>query len=187
MTPILSMLTRHHLRTQFNRSADDAVSLALHHIIHRPNETTLPSVLFIDFNTANPGKDLTVTSATEHRLWMWVARAGTPQGCVISQLLFSRFTNWFSSHNVSVKFFKYADDTTIILDRSQRTTSRSSYHKEVARAVTWCESDDLIPTTFNTKQLIIDFGKSPNHNAPVRTGNQSITITDSCAHTSVAC
>lgn len=56
---------------------------------------------------------------------------------------------------------EYADDTTIIGFISDN--DESSYCQEVTRATTCCESNDLILNISKTKELVIDFRKSPNH------------------------
>ncbi|KAF7660098.1 hypothetical protein LDENG_00288340, partial [Lucifuga dentata] len=39
---------------------------------------------------------------------------GAPQGCVLSPLLYSLYTNHFTSQHSSVKTFKFTDDPTLV-------------------------------------------------------------------------
>jgi len=47
---------------------------------------------------------------------------GAPQGCVLSPLIFSLYTNDCTSTNPSVKLLKFADDTTVIVSSRMYTS-----------------------------------------------------------------
>lgn len=125
-----------------NRCVEDAVALMLHHILtHLDSPNTYARILFIDFssafNTIIPGKlfDKLTNMSLDSSMCRWildfllnrpqtvkldgscsdvvVLNTGAPQGCVLSPLLYSQFTNDCVSTHDSVKMCKFADDTTL--------------------------------------------------------------------------
>ncbi|KAK3548381.1 hypothetical protein QTP70_012138 [Hemibagrus guttatus] len=126
-----------------NRSVDDAVNMALHFILqHLDSPGSYARILFVDFssafNTIIPAllRDKLFQLNVPDSMCSWITdfltdrqqfvRLGThvsdlqhistvsPQGCVLSPLLFSLYTNGCTSGHQSVKLLKFADDTTLI-------------------------------------------------------------------------
>ncbi|TWW65141.1 hypothetical protein D4764_21G0000410 [Takifugu flavidus] len=128
-TPLLDPLQ---FAYRANRSVDDAVNLALHSILqHLDSPATYARILFVDFssafNTIRPALlqvKLWITHfLTDRRQYVWLGKTvsdsitistGSPQGCVLSPLLFSLYTNCCTSSHQSVKVIKFAEDTTLI-------------------------------------------------------------------------
>ncbi len=124
-----------------NRSVDDAVNMGLHFILqHLDRPGTYVRILFVDFSSAfntiipdtlqNKLTQLSVPTS----VCQWInsfliqqlvrlgkfssstrtTSTGAPQGCILSPLLFSLYTNDCTSKDPSVKLLKFADDTTLI-------------------------------------------------------------------------
>jgi len=93
---------------------------------------------------------------------------GSPQGCVLSPLLFSLYTNVCASSHQSVKFLKFADDTTLIGLISGGDEPRwSSPPTEIDHLVTWCGQNNLDLYALKTVEMVVDFLKNSAPPAPI--------------------
>ncbi|KAK2185364.1 hypothetical protein NP493_239g07020 [Ridgeia piscesae] len=124
-----------------NRPVDDAVALGLFYILqHLDSPNTYARILFVDFssafNTIMPSKlfDKIQSLSIPQSICLWILdfllnrpqvvkigdnlsssvtlSTGTPQGCVLSPMLYSVFTHDCLSCHVRTKILKFAADTT---------------------------------------------------------------------------
>ena len=183
-------LDPHQFAYRANRSVDDAVALALHHILqHLETFGTYARVLFVDFssafNTIIPRKlfNKLIHMGVERSLCVWILdflqdrpqslrigkqtskeitlNVGAPQGCVLSPLLFSLFTNDSVSSEPSVVMIKFSDDIT--LEGLIHNSDESAYRGEVERLAGWCSENDLELNVSKTKEMVFDFRKKKTH------------------------
>ncbi|KAL0161708.1 hypothetical protein M9458_045433, partial [Cirrhinus mrigala] len=184
-----------------NRSVDDAVNMGLHYILqHRDKPGTYARILFVDFSSAfntiipdilqNKLSQLSVPTSicqwvtsflTDRqqlvRLGKLTSGTGAPQGCVLSPLLFSLYTNDCTSKDPSVKLLKFADDTTVI--GLIRDGDESAYRQEVEQLSLWCSRNNLELNTLKTVEMTVDFRRKPPALTPLTIMNSTVALVDS--------
>ncbi|KAK3533371.1 hypothetical protein QTP70_019315 [Hemibagrus guttatus] len=177
-----------------NRPVDDAVNMALHFILqHLDSPGSYARILFVDFssafNTIIPAllRDKLFQLNVPDSMCSWITdfltdrrqfvrlgthvsdlqhiSTGSPQGCVLSPLLFSLYTNGCTFGHQSVKLLKFADDTTLIGLISDG--DESAYRGEIDRLVSWCSMNNLELNSLKTVEMTVDFRKNPAPHPPV--------------------
>jgi hypothetical protein len=83
-----------------------------------------------------------------------ITSTGSPQGCVLSPLLYILYTNDCISKYTNRYFLKFADDTVIV---SLLEYNEMCHGPVVDDFVKWCDDACLQLNVFKTKDMSIDF------------------------------
>lgn len=81
-----------------------------------------------------------------------VSRTGSPQGCVLSPLLFLLYTSDCRSNYPNRHFLKFADDTVIV----SLLNNDENGHGTVVNFNAWCNEFYLSINVAKTKRMLID-------------------------------
>ena len=88
-----------------------------------------------------------------------ITNTGTPQGTVLSPLLFSIYTDSIRSQEFNVTILKYADDT-VIIGNIAAHDDFSKYLSEISRITNLCKANDLLLNASKTNEVIFSTQKA---------------------------
>jgi hypothetical protein len=176
------------------RGVDDAILTLVHYIYeHLDKPHNYVRTLFVDFSSAfntiqphlltvklnrmcvNPYISLWINSFLTDRIQRVLfmnsisdqmhTNTGAPQGCVLSPVLFSLYSNDYRHSDTSCPIIKYTDDKSLTGLISMN--DESSYRKEVANFVNWCDLNHLALNVSKTKEIVFDFRKTKTGTEPI--------------------
>ena len=102
-----------------------------------------------------------------------VTNTGDPQGCVISSVLFTLYTNDCRSEIASINpILKFSDDTAILGLINNK--NEISYRSELSKFVQWCNTNYLQRNVNKTKEMVIDFRKKDTDIMPLKINDKII-------------
>ncbi len=188
------------------RSTVDAISSALHLTLnHLEAKNTHARLLFLDFssafNTIIPqhlvSKLAPLGFNTPLRNWLLdflthrpqavrvgnnfsnviTLSTGSPQGCVLSPLLFTLMTHDCRARSTTNHIVKFADNTTVV--GLIQDNDELAYREEVSHLVDWCRTNNLVLNLDKTKEVIVDFRKHQPTHTPLLINSKEVEIVTS--------
>ena len=80
-----------------------------------------------------------------------ITNTGAPQGCVLSPVFYSIYTNDYRATEENTRLIEFADGTTL---QGLLSNSEECYRSDVKRFCDWCKDNYLALNVEKTKELI---------------------------------
>lgn len=102
-----------------------------------------------------------------------ISSTGSPQGCVLSPLLFVLYTNECFSQHTGRHILKFSDDSVIV----SLLSNDDPVHGPVVREfIDWCFSSFMCINVSKTKEMLIDFRKNQSVISPLVIEDQAFEL-----------
>ena len=96
---------------------------------------------------------------------------GSPQGCVLSPLLYTLLTHDCVPRHKNNMFVKFTDDTTVM---GLIHKNEESSYREVNLFESWCRDNNLVLNVEKTKEMIVDFRRSKTKHTRLCISNREV-------------
>ncbi|KAI4872918.1 hypothetical protein NFI96_005300 [Prochilodus magdalenae] len=106
-----------------------------------------------------------------------ILSTGSPQGCVLSPLLFTLLTYDCSPIHPGCHIVKFADDTAVV--GCITNSDESGYRQEVEHLEGWCRKNNLCINVKKTKEMIVNFRRGRHAPLPLHVGGSAVEVVSS--------